>query len=62
MAKDRPTFENALSGLEKAAEEMIRHDSTLEDAIKNFEKGIQYYKQCNEILEEAKQKIEIYSK
>jgi len=33
---------------------------TLEEALKNYETGIAYYNQCNEILSDAKQKIEIY--
>jgi len=57
MAKNKPTFEEALSGLEKSASDLGKHDITLDEAIKNFEKGIDYYNKCNEILNEAKQKI-----
>jgi exodeoxyribonuclease VII small subunit len=62
MAKVKLTFEEALAGLEKSAADLIKSDITLEDAIGNFEKGIDYYNQCNEILESAKQKISTYSK
>jgi len=57
MAKAKLTFEEALAGLEKSAEELIKHDNTLEGAIKNFERGMDYYNKCNEILDDARQKI-----
>ena len=57
MAKNKHTFEEALAGLEKSAADLIKPDITLEEAIGNFEKGIDYYNKCNEILENAKQKI-----
>lgn len=56
------TFEEALENLEKSSENLKRDDISLEDALKNFEQGIAYYKQCSEILNNAKQKIETYSK
>lgn len=56
------TFEQALSGLETAAESLKRNEGTLEDAINQYEKGILFYEQCNVILKEAKQRIEIYDK
>jgi exodeoxyribonuclease VII small subunit len=60
MAKNKLTFEEALAGLEKSATDMIKSDITLEEAIGNFEKGMDYYNKCNEILENAKQKISTY--
>lgn len=51
------TFEEALDGLEKSAADLIKDGITLDEAIENFEKGIKYYDLCNEILENAKQKI-----
>ena len=62
MGKNNLTFEEALAGLEKSAADLIKSDITLEEAIINFEKGIDYYNKCNEILEGAKQKISTYSK
>lgn len=56
------TFEKALQNLEKSSERLKRDDISLEDALKNFEEGIAYYEQCSEILNNAKQKIETYSK
>jgi len=60
MAKKKLTFEEALAGLEKSASDLAKSDVTLDETIKNFEKGIEYYNECNEILENAKQKIITY--
>lgn len=60
--KKRLAFEEALSELEKASDNLKKENITLENAIKNFEDGIGYYEQCRTILEQAKQKIETYSK
>ena len=57
MPKSKPTFEEALSGLEKSAADIAKGDITLNEAIKRFEKGVLFYNQCNEALNEAKQKI-----
>jgi exodeoxyribonuclease VII small subunit len=54
-------FEQSMAKLEKAAANLTKEDITLDDAIKNYEEGIKYYNQCNEILANAKQKIETYN-
>jgi len=60
MKEDKTTFEEELKELEKCAERLRDDEVPLEEAIKNFESGISHYKKCNEILTEAKQKIETY--
>ena len=55
------TFEEALKQLESSADKLKRDGVTLEETIKSYEEGIKYYKQCSEILNDAKQKIEIIS-
>jgi exodeoxyribonuclease VII small subunit len=60
MAKKQLTFEEALAGLEKSASDLVKSDVTLEETMKNFEQGIEYYNKCNEILENAQQKITSY--
>ena len=62
MTEKKMTFEEALEKLEKSSENLKRENITLEEALKNFEEGIAYYKQCSEILNSAKQKIETYYK
>lgn len=62
LDKDKKlTFEEALKQLETSADKLKKDGVTLEDAMKSYEEGIKYYKQCSEILNDAKQKIEIIS-
>lgn len=53
------SFEDSLKGLEKAAEELKKDDITLEKALASYEEGIRCFNECNDILNDAKQKIEI---
>lgn len=62
MSENKSTFEETLLKLEKASENLKRDNISLEEALKNYEEGIAYYKKCSEILDSAKQKIETYSK
>lgn len=55
-------FEEVLTKLEETSENLKKENITLEEALKNFEDGIAYYKACSKILDSAKQKIETYSK
>lgn len=55
------TFEEALKQLEFSADKLKKDGITLEETMKSYEEGIKYYKQCSEILNSAKQKIEIIS-
>ena len=60
--KKQLTFEEALGKLELSAENLRSDKVSLDDALESFEEGIEYYNYCNKILEEAKQKIEVYNK
>jgi exodeoxyribonuclease VII small subunit len=60
--KKKLTFEEAMGKLEESAESLKKDGVTLEDALKNFEAGMEYYNQCTEILSEAKQRIEVFTK
>lgn len=62
MTKDKMTFEEALAGLEKSASELRREDISLEEAMEIFEKGTALYRTCSDILNDAKQKIEFFTK
>ena len=42
------------------SEKIKAEDTTLEEAIKCYEEGIECYRRCSEILKNAQQKIEIY--
>jgi exodeoxyribonuclease VII small subunit len=56
------TFEEALSLLEHSAEALKSDDTTLEEAMNQYEQGMQYYNRCVALLSEAKKKIEIYDR
>lgn len=63
MAEDKKlTFEQALAKLEEASNSLSNDETTLENAIANYEKGIKYYNECSKILKDAKQKIEVFQK
>lgn len=52
-------FEESLKKLENMANKIRQEDTSLEDAIKCYEEGIECYKICNEILNNTKQSIEV---
>ncbi len=60
--KKKMSFEEALAGLEKSADILKKDGTTLEAAIEGFEQGIEYYNYCNDMLNDAKQKIEFFEK
>lgn len=60
--EEKITFEEALAGLEKSAEALRKPGVALEEAMISFENGLKYYKKCQDILSDAKQKIEIYKR
>ncbi len=63
MAKtDKPfKFEEALTELNQLVGHMESGELSLEDALKQFERGIQLTRQCQQALGEAEQKISILS-
>ena len=60
--KKKMSFEEALAGLEKSADILKKDGTTLEAAMESFEQGIEYYNYCNDMLNDAKQKIEFFDK
>lgn len=60
--KNKMSFEEALAGLEKSAEVLKKDGTTLEGAMQSYEQGMKYYNYCNELLNNAKQKIEFFEK
>lgn len=61
MEKKKETFEELLSELEEISKKLDLEDTTLEESISLFEKGMKISKQCSQMLETAKQKIETIS-
>lgn len=54
-----PSFEAAMSELTKIVEEMEHSSLTLEDSLKNFERGVQLTRQCQSTLKDAEQHVKI---
>jgi len=52
-------FENSLQELNTLVEEMEQGDLDLEESLKRFEKGITLIRQCQTVLKEAEQKVQI---
>lgn len=52
-------FEAALAELETVIEKLENSDTSLDEALKLYEKGISLIRVCNERLESAEQKIKI---
>jgi exodeoxyribonuclease VII small subunit len=54
-----PDFEKALSELEAVVERLEHGELPLEEALKQFEKGIELARSCQSALKQAEQKVEI---
>ena len=57
--KDSKTFEDSLNELEKIASNLENGELGLDEAIKEFEKGINLSKEKNKKLDEAEKRINI---
>ena len=53
------SFEESLNEHEKVAQDIEKGDLSLEEAIKQFEKGIKLSKECSEKLDNAEKRINI---
>ena len=52
-------FESSLDELESLVERMEQGESSLEDSLKDFERGIELTRNCQTALSEAEQKVQI---
>ncbi len=61
MAKkeEKFDFEKALAELEKLVETMEAGDMSLEDSLKQFERGVALTRSCQKALADAEQKVQI---
>ncbi len=57
--EDAPDFEQALKELEAIVERMERGDATLEESLRQFERGIALTRACQQALKAAEQKVDI---
>lgn len=56
-SKERFDFEKSLEELEALVERMEHGDLTLEESLKDFERGIELTRACQKALAEAEQKV-----
>jgi exodeoxyribonuclease VII small subunit len=56
--KEQPSFEEALTRLEKIVNELEDESISLEKSIELYEEGIELSKLCTETLEEAELRIQ----
>ncbi len=56
--EDTPDFEVALKELEAIVERMEQGEQTLENSLKDFERGMELSKQCQENLKKAELRVE----
>ena len=54
-----PDFETALAELEALVEKMEQGDLSLDESLKQFERGVQLTRSCQQALKEAEQKVQI---
>ncbi len=57
--KNKPDFETALRELEAVVERLEEGDMPLEQAVKEWEKGMKLRDSCQKILKQAEQKVDV---
>lgn len=57
--KPAPDYEAALKELEFLVERMEKGEVSLEQSLKDFERGIELTRVCQKALQEAEQKVQI---
>ena len=60
--KNEINFEKALAELEQLVETMEKGDLTLEESLKQFERGVTLTRACQKALAEAEQKVRILTR
>ena len=58
MKTKNETFESALKKLEGTVEKLEDGSITLDEALKTFESGMHWSKECNKFLKNAEKRIE----
>lgn len=56
--KSQPRFEKALEELEQIVERMEAGEISLEESLKQFERGIRLTRTCQQALREAEQRVQ----
>lgn len=58
-SKKAPEFELALKELEQLVERMEKGERPLEDSLKDFERGVELTRICQQSLKAAEQKVQL---
>ena len=59
MTKNTVPFEKSIADLESIVAQLEKGELSLEDSLKQFEKGITLARKCQDVLNLAEQKIEM---
>ena len=59
--KDKTSFEAQVAELETIVKAMEQGDLPLEEALKQFEQGVKLTKNCQQMLDQARQRIQVLS-
>jgi len=59
MSAKKPSFEEQLASLESIVEKLEKGDLALEDSLAQFEKGVKLTRDCQNLLDQAQQKVAI---
>lgn len=57
--KSLPSFEQSLAELETIVRQLESGESSLEEALQAFERGVQLTRQCQSALDAAEQKVKL---
>ncbi|MET1257367.1 exodeoxyribonuclease VII small subunit [Aliikangiella maris] len=57
MSAEKLSFEDQLKQLEAIVESLEKGELPLEDSLSQFEKGVKLTRQCQQLLDEAQQKV-----
>lgn len=57
--RKQPDFEAALAELEALVETMEQGDLSLDESLKQFERGVQLTRSCQQALKDAEQKVQV---
>jgi exodeoxyribonuclease VII small subunit len=58
MTEKLSTFEKKLNAIDDIVKQMEQGELSLDDSLKQYEKGIQLVRTCQSLLKEAEQKVQ----
>ncbi len=62
MAAEKKNFEQSITQLGEIVRKLDGGQISLDEAMELFEKGVKLTKECNKMLDEAEQKVEVLLK